>query len=27
LKKAGEKPWIIGEIMKQRKGKAKVEYR
>ena len=27
LKKAGEKPWIIGEIIKQRRGKAKVEYR
>jgi phosphoribosylformylglycinamidine cyclo-ligase len=27
LKKAGEKPWVIGEIIKQRRGKAKVEYR
>jgi phosphoribosylformylglycinamidine cyclo-ligase len=27
LRKAGEKPWIIGEITKQRRGKAKVEYR
>jgi phosphoribosylformylglycinamidine cyclo-ligase len=27
LKKAGEKPWIIGEIIKQRRGKSRVEYR
>jgi phosphoribosylformylglycinamidine cyclo-ligase len=27
LKKAGEKHWVIGEIIKQRRGKAKVEYR
>jgi phosphoribosylformylglycinamidine cyclo-ligase len=27
FKKAGEKPWVIGEIIKQRRGKAKVEYR
>jgi phosphoribosylformylglycinamidine cyclo-ligase len=27
LKKTGEKPWVIGEIIKQRRGKAKVEYR
>jgi phosphoribosylformylglycinamidine cyclo-ligase len=27
LKKAGEKAWVIGEITKQRRGKARVEYR
>ena len=27
LMKAGESPWVIGEIVKQRRGKAKVEYR
>jgi len=27
LGKAGEKPWIIGEIVKQKRGKGKVEYR
>jgi phosphoribosylformylglycinamidine cyclo-ligase len=27
LHKAGEKPWVIGEIVKLRRGKAKVEYR
>jgi phosphoribosylformylglycinamidine cyclo-ligase len=27
LEKAGEKPWVIGEIVKQRRGKSKVEYR
>ena len=27
LKRAGEKPWVIGQIVKQRRGKAKVEYR
>jgi phosphoribosylformylglycinamidine cyclo-ligase len=26
LKRAGEKPWIIGEVTKQRRGKARVEY-
>ena len=26
LKKLGEKPWIIGEIVKQRRGKGRVEY-
>lgn len=27
LKRAGEKPWIIGEIIPQRRGKGRVEYR
>jgi phosphoribosylformylglycinamidine cyclo-ligase len=27
LKRAGEKPWIIGEIVRQRRGKGRVEYR
>jgi phosphoribosylformylglycinamidine cyclo-ligase len=27
LKRAGEKPWVIGEIVKQRRGRARVEYR
>ena len=27
LKRAGEKPWVIGEIVKQRRGRGKVEYR
>ena len=27
LKRAGEKPWVIGQIVKQRRGKGKVEYR
>jgi len=27
LKRSGEKPWVIGEIVKQRRGKGKVEYR
>jgi phosphoribosylformylglycinamidine cyclo-ligase len=27
LKRAGEKPWLIGEIVKQRRGKGRVEYR
>jgi hypothetical protein len=26
LQKAGEKPWIIGEVTAQRRGKARVEY-
>jgi phosphoribosylformylglycinamidine cyclo-ligase len=26
LQKAGEKPWIIGEVATQRRGKARVEY-
>jgi phosphoribosylformylglycinamidine cyclo-ligase len=26
LRRAGEKPWIIGEVMRQRRGKARVEY-
>jgi phosphoribosylformylglycinamidine cyclo-ligase len=26
LKRAGEKPWIIGEVIRQRRGKARVEY-
>jgi phosphoribosylformylglycinamidine cyclo-ligase len=27
LKRTGEKPWVIGEIVKQRRGRGKVEYR
>jgi phosphoribosylformylglycinamidine cyclo-ligase len=27
LKRAGETPWVIGEVAKQRRGKARVEYR
>jgi phosphoribosylformylglycinamidine cyclo-ligase len=27
LKRAGEKPWIIGEIVKQKRGSPRVEYR
>jgi phosphoribosylformylglycinamidine cyclo-ligase len=27
LKRAGEKPWVIGEIVRQRRGKGRVEYR
>jgi phosphoribosylformylglycinamidine cyclo-ligase len=27
LKRAGEKPWLIGEIVKQRRGRGRVEYR
>jgi phosphoribosylformylglycinamidine cyclo-ligase len=27
LKRAGEKPWVIGEVIQQRKGKGRVEYR
>jgi phosphoribosylformylglycinamidine cyclo-ligase len=27
LTKIGERPWVIGEIMKQRRGKGRVEYR
>ena len=27
LKRAGEKPWAIGEIVKQRRGRGRVEYR
>ena len=27
LKRAGEKPWVIGEIIQQRRGKGRVEYR
>ncbi|MES1257074.1 MAG: phosphoribosylformylglycinamidine cyclo-ligase [Acidobacteriota bacterium] len=27
LKRAGEKPWLIGEIVRQRRGKDRVEYR
>ncbi|MDE3196516.1 MAG: phosphoribosylformylglycinamidine cyclo-ligase, partial [Acidobacteriota bacterium] len=27
LRKLGEKPWVIGEIVKQRRGKGRVEYR
>ncbi len=26
LKKNGEKPWIIGDVIQQRRGKARVEY-
>ena len=26
LKRAGEKPWIVGEVIRQRRGKARVEY-
>jgi phosphoribosylformylglycinamidine cyclo-ligase len=27
LKKLGEKPWVIGAVVKQRRGKGRVEYR
>jgi phosphoribosylformylglycinamidine cyclo-ligase len=27
LRRAGETPWVIGEVAKQRRGKARVEYR
>ena len=27
LKRLGEKPWVIGEVTKQRRGKGRVEYR
>jgi phosphoribosylformylglycinamidine cyclo-ligase len=27
LKRLGEKPWVIGEVIKQRRGKGRVEYR
>jgi phosphoribosylaminoimidazole (AIR) synthetase len=27
LRRAGETPWMIGEVAKQRRGKARVEYR
>jgi phosphoribosylaminoimidazole (AIR) synthetase len=27
LKRIGEKPWIIGEVIQQRRGKGRVEYR
>jgi phosphoribosylformylglycinamidine cyclo-ligase len=27
LKRAGEKPWVIGEVIRQRRGKGRVEYR
>jgi phosphoribosylformylglycinamidine cyclo-ligase len=27
LKRAGETPWVIGEVIKQRRGKSRVEYR
>jgi phosphoribosylformylglycinamidine cyclo-ligase len=27
LKRSGEKPWVIGEIVRQRRGRGKVEYR
>ena len=27
LKGLGEQPWIIGEVIRQRRGKARVEYR
>ena len=27
LKRAGEKPWVIGEIIKQRRGRGRMEYR
>jgi phosphoribosylformylglycinamidine cyclo-ligase len=27
LKRTGEKPWIIGEVIQQRRGKGRVEYR
>ena len=27
LKRAGEKPWLIGEVVPQRRGKGRVEYR
>jgi len=27
LARIGERPWVIGEIVKQRRGKGRVEYR
>jgi phosphoribosylaminoimidazole (AIR) synthetase len=27
VKRTGEKPWIIGEVIEQRRGKGRVEYR
>ena len=26
LKRGGEKPWVIGEVIRQRRGKGRVEY-
>jgi phosphoribosylaminoimidazole (AIR) synthetase len=26
LRRAGEKPWVIGEVIRQRRGRSRVEY-